>query len=128
MVELRPRDLMQIVVGATLLAIPTAFTEEVWVLGSELPTGNIALVGLISVLLVGLFTYFNTYRGYLGRCRSEYVKRVVATYLFSLIVVGVFLTLFEKCPWGVDSALAVRRIVLIGLPASMSATVADMLK
>jgi len=115
-------------VGATLLAIPTAFTEEVWVLGSELPTGNIALVGLISVLLVGLFTYFNTYRGYLGRCRSEYVKRVVATYLFSLIVVGVFLTLFEKCPWGVDSALAVRRIVLIGLPASMSATVADMLK
>ena len=128
MVELRIRDVMQILVGATLLAIPSAFTEEVWVLGEELPPANVAAIATISIFLIGLFTYFNTYKGYLGSYRVEFVKRVLATYVLSLIVVGVFLTLFQKAPWGVDTALAIRRVVLVGLPAAMSATVADMLK
>ena len=34
MVELRFRDVMQIIVGASILAIPVAFTEEAWVLGN----------------------------------------------------------------------------------------------
>ena len=28
MVEFRPRDLMQVIVGASILAVPVAFTEE----------------------------------------------------------------------------------------------------
>ena len=32
-VELTPKDRVQIIVGASILAIPTAFTEEVWKLG-----------------------------------------------------------------------------------------------
>jgi uncharacterized membrane protein len=128
MVELRLRDVMQIMVGATLLAVPAAFTEEVWVLGSELPNANVIAIAAISVFFIGLFVFFNDYRGYLAEYRFEFAKRVVVTYVATLVVVGVFLTLFQKCPWGVDNALALRRIVLVGLPASMSATVADMLK
>ncbi len=127
-VELRLRDIMQIMVGATLLAVPTAFTEEVWVLGSELPNANVAAISGISIFFVGMFVYFNDYRGFIADYRFEFVKRVVVTYVLTLVVVAVFLTLFGKCPWGVDNALALRRIALVGLPASMSATVADMLK
>ena len=36
MVEFRLRDLLQIIVGASLLAIPIAFTEETWDLGERL--------------------------------------------------------------------------------------------
>ena len=48
MVELRWRDVVQLVVGAFVLAIPIAFTEEVWVLGEQLPTFNI--VGIVDSL------------------------------------------------------------------------------
>ena len=34
MVEFHPRDLMQVIVGASILAVPVAMTEETWVLGS----------------------------------------------------------------------------------------------
>ncbi|MFC1589880.1 hypothetical protein ACFL42_00145 [Candidatus Omnitrophota bacterium] len=37
MVELKPRDILQIIVGASVLAIPIGLTEEAWVLGEQLP-------------------------------------------------------------------------------------------
>ena len=37
-VELRPRDLMQVTVGASVLAVPVALTEETWRLGQTLPS------------------------------------------------------------------------------------------
>ena len=58
----------------------------------------------------------------------EYIKRVVATYFVSLIVVGVILTIIEKCPWKTDYVLAIKRIFIVAFPASMSATIADVLK
>lgn len=41
MVEFYPRDVVQTLVGATLLAVPMAFTDEVWRIGAELSTGRI---------------------------------------------------------------------------------------
>lgn len=43
MVEYRARDAMQTVVGAAILAIPAAYTEEAWNLGRDLPISNIAV-------------------------------------------------------------------------------------
>ena len=37
MVELRPRDIMQIFAGAFLIATPLSLTEEVWQLSKTLP-------------------------------------------------------------------------------------------
>lgn len=36
MVELRPRGVMQIIVGASMLAVPVGSTEETWSLGESL--------------------------------------------------------------------------------------------
>ena len=54
--------------------------------------------------------------------------RSISTYVFALVVVAVLLTLVGKCPWGVDNVLAIKRIVVVAFPASMSATVTDALK
>ena len=55
MVEVRFRDLCQILIGACVLAIPVAFTEEVWTLGRELPMLNVLGIGLTSVVFLSLF-------------------------------------------------------------------------
>ena len=62
MIELRPRDIMQIIVGASLFAIPISFSEEVWKLGETLPFTNILILTLLSILLIASFVYFNFYR------------------------------------------------------------------
>jgi uncharacterized membrane protein len=128
MVELRFRDILQILVGSAILAIPVGYTEETWNLGQRLPLSNVVTLAGISILFVALFVYFNFYRRYLKGFVLEYIKRVVAIYLISLFVVAALLTIIEQCPWGVNNALALKRIVICGFPASMSATVTDSLK
>ena len=62
MVELKPRDIFQIIIGATILAIPVGLTEETWILGNELPLKNVLWLGAISLLFLSGFIYFNFYR------------------------------------------------------------------
>jgi len=128
MVELKVRDILQIIVGATILAIPVGLTEETWVLADQLKMKNLLLLVVISLFFISLFVYFNSYRFHLKEHIVEYVKRVIATYGLSLLVVGLLLTVIEKCPWGINTLLAVKRIIITALPASMAATISDALK
>lgn len=128
MVELRMRDIVQILVGASILAIPVGFTEETWNLGERLPPMNVLLLAATSICFIALFVYMNFYRFYLRGHVFEYVKRIVAIYTLSLIVVAALMTMIQQCPWGVDNVLAIKRIVIVAFPASMSATVTDALK
>ena len=127
MVEFKARDVLQVVVGASLLAVPVAFTEEVWNLGGRLPTGNVAGLAALSLGFVGLFVYFNFYRGFLRQYVQEYVKRVLLIYLLSLLVVSLILYLVQQLPLD-EPVLAVKRAIIVAFPASMSAAVSDMLK
>lgn len=124
-VELRKRDLMQILVGAGLLAIPVAFTEETWQLGRTLPAANVILLGVISLTFIAVYVYFNFYRDLFQGQALNYVKRVLAVYLISLVVVAVLLSLIEQAPWQQDFLLALKRVIIVGFPASMSAAVSD---
>lgn len=128
MVEFRPRDLMQVIVGASILAVPVAFTEETWNLGATLPLNNVVALSALSLLFIALFVYFNFYRFAFRGQSVEYCKRVISIYIFSLLVVGLILTLIQKCPWGTDNALALKRILIVAFPASMSAAVSDTMK
>jgi len=128
MVEFRPRDLLQVIVGASILAVPVAFTEETWMLGSELPLKNVLILSFLSLLFIGLFVYFNFYRYMFREHVLEYIKRVLSIYVFSLLVVGILLTVIERCPWGTDNILAIKRILIVAFPASMSAALSDTLK
>jgi uncharacterized membrane protein len=128
MVEFRPRDLMQVIVGASILAVPVAFTEETWNLGAQLPLVNVLGLSALSLLFIALFVYFNFYRFSFKDHVWQYCKRVAAIYVFSLLVVSLILTIIRKCPWGTDNLLAVKRILIVAFPASMSAAVSDTLK
>jgi uncharacterized membrane protein len=128
MVEFHPRDLLQIIVGASILAVPVAFTEETWNLGEKLPLQNVLGLSILSLLFIGLYVYFNFYRDMLRQHIWEYVKRVFSIYVFSLLIVGILLTLIEQCPWGIDNLLAMKRILIVAFPASMSAAISDALK
>ena len=114
--------------GMAILAIPAAYTEEAWHLSRDLELLNIVGIALVSILFIAMFVYFNFYKSYLEQFRIQYVTRVMSTYLIALFVVAVLLTLVDQCPWGVDNTLAIKRIIVVAFPASMSATVTDALK
>lgn len=128
MVELKFKDIIQILVGASLLAIPMAYTEETWKLGEQLPLLNIGILSFLSILFIAIFVYANFYRYYLKGFVFEYIKRILAIYLISLFVVGFLMTVIQQCPWGVDNLLALKRIIIVAFPASMSAVAADAIK
>lgn len=128
MVEFRPRDLMQVILGASVLAVPVAFTEETWNLGAELPLVNVLVLSGLSLVFIGLFVYFNFYRYLFKSHVWEYVKRVISIYIFSMLVVALLLTIIERCPWGIDNITAIKRIMIVAFPASMSAAISDTLK
>lgn len=128
MVEVYPRDLMQMIVGSSILAIPVGFTEETWNLGQSLPILNVFLIFLVSLLFIGTFVYHNFYRGNLEVHKKEFTKRIISIYLFSFIVVSILLSVIQRAPWSTDLLLALKRVVIVTFPASMSAAVADMIK
>lgn len=124
-VELRVHDVLEILVGASILAVPVAFTEEVWNMGDQLPWFNVLLLSGIALLFLGSFIYFTSYRAHLKMFRNEYFKRTFTTFLLSVIVVGLLLTVVDKCPWVTDFDLAMKRTLIGAFPASLSATVTD---
>ncbi|MBL7055814.1 DUF2391 family protein [Candidatus Woesearchaeota archaeon] len=128
MVEFRPRDILQIIIGASILAIPVGFTEETWNLARTLPLTNILLFMFLSILFISAFAYYNYYRDNFKQHKFEFLKRVLSTYIFSFIVVAVILTLIQQTPWNTDSVLAFKRVVIVAFPASMSAAIADVIK
>lgn len=127
-VEFSAKDLLQVIVGATILAVPVGFTEETWELGGSLPTLNILGIFLLSILFISAFVYYHYYRGRAITHSAHFIKRVFSTYLVSFLVVGIILTLIQRTPWTADWVLAIKRVVIVTLPSSMSATVADTIK
>ncbi len=128
MVELRPRDVLQIFIGALLMGTPLCFTEEVWVLSSSLKIFNISLILFISLSSVSCFVYFNFYRNNIKGHIIEFFKRIVATYVISILSIVVLLFLIDKFPILENPIIALKRIIIIGFPAVFAGTLSDSLK
>jgi uncharacterized membrane protein len=126
--EFKLKDLVQQIVGATLLAIPLAYTEEVWNLGEQLPINNIYAISLISFSFISLFVYYNYYKKNFRKYFLEFFKRSFSTYLIALGVSFLILSLIDKAPLGTEWLIAFKRMVILSLPASMSAAVTDSFK
>ena len=125
------KDLLQVVVGASILAVPIGFTEETWHLGGTLPALNILGLVTLSLLFISLFTYHHYHHqrgGDRKEHQDEFVKRVAGTYILSFAVVAVILTLIQRAPWSSDIILAFKRIAIVTFPSSMSATLTDTLR
>ncbi len=126
-VEFHPKDVLQVIIGASILAIPVAYTEEIWKLGTTLPLLNAMAFMVISLLFVGAFTYYNYYRHNINVHMDKFVKRTFSTYILAFIVVAIVLTLIQKAPWTTNFLQAFKTAVIATFPASMSGAIADTL-
>jgi len=122
------RNILQAIVGATILAIPIGFTEETWRLGEILPMWNIILIFFISIIFVALFAYRHFRKNKPDFYWYDLVKRVVIVYGLSFLVVALILFLIQKAPWTADFVLAFKRTVIVALPSALGATIAGSLK
>ncbi len=128
MVELKPRDVLQLFVGSFLIAAPLSFTEEIWTLSNELPDRNALALVSISLVVVISFIFFNFYRYRMKGHVIEFIKRVVATYLIATSSIILILALINKFPIVEEPFVALKRIVIIGFPTVFGAIISDYLK
>jgi len=126
------KDAAQVFIGSLLLSTPFMVTEEVWSLGKELSiVSAIALVilSLISLIVLIYYTRYQAVRTTDGRIpKVEFIKRIFGSYFLTLVIVATLLTIIGKAPWLIDYITALKRIILIGLPASLGGAAADLLK
>ena len=128
MVEFYFHDFIQVIVGSMLLAIPVGFTQEVWELGYLLSWWKIGALFVVSLLFIGVFHYYNFYQNHFKDHKEEFFTRLIVTYCVAFIAVGCLLYLINQAPWLTETVVALKRTIIVALPASLSAAVADMIK
>ena len=117
-------DLIQIVIGSSLLVAPIAFSEEAWNLSRSLPTRNIIFLMTLSLLFIGLYVYQGIFSGNVRFRIGVFISRIFIDYLITLIVVFVILLALDKIPF-LDPQIALKRIIIIGFPASLVGVILD---
>lgn len=128
MVELKPRDVFQLLAGSFIIASPLCFTEEVWKLSEEMTNQGAVGVGLSSFVLITCYIYFNFYRNRLRGFVVEFLKRVLATYVICTASIAISLLVIGKLPWDANLDVALRRITIIAFPAAFGAVISDNIK
>jgi uncharacterized membrane protein len=118
-------DASQLVIGAFALAVPISFSEESWRLGETLPTENLFLIFVISFLFLSFFTYSSIFQGNIKNRGLDFVIRIIIAYLLTILVVSIVLFAIEKLPLISDTAIAIKRIIVIAMPASIGGIVVD---
>jgi len=119
------QDITQIAIGAFALAVPISFSEEAWRLGESLPILNLLLVFILSVSFLALFAYENVFQGKIIHRFLVFILRIVFAYIIALVVVALVLLSLNKFPIVSDPILAIKRLIVIGMPASMGAIIVD---
>lgn len=120
-------DASQIFVGAFALALPISFSEEAWTMGLTLPAHKIGLLFLASLVFIALYTYQSVFQSKVEGRGFEFVIRIAITYAMTALVVCFILFCLDKLPLFEDTIVAVKRVIVITLPASMGAIVVDSL-
>jgi len=125
--QFRLADLGQLLVGAFVMALPLAFTEEVWDLGRDLSHGRVLAIFLASILTLALFIWTLFYQDEGEHYRGTFLKRVGSAYFITFCVALFLMILVDKAPLD-DLWLTLSRTIIVAFPASFSATAVDYVK
>lgn len=120
-------DASQIVIGALAVSMPIAFTQEAWEMARTLSLVNILGLLMMSLCLVAHYVYASTFQSQVERRFTDYLFRIFIAYTLTLIVVAILLLLLDKFPVVADPWLAVKRLIIISMPASLGAIIVDSL-
>ncbi|MDB1124437.1 DUF2391 family protein [Vibrio algarum] len=118
-------DASQIFVGAFALAVPISFSEEAWRLGETLPAVNLLMLFILSVVFLALFTYESVFQRNVKTRPFIFISRIFIAYLITAMVVALVLFCLNKLPFLLEPIVAIKRIIVITMPASMGAIVVD---
>ena len=118
-------DVGQIAIGAFALAVPVSFSQEAWDLGQTLSWYNLFLIFILSISFLSLFAYQSIFQGTVSKRVAVYIFRVFAAYLITLAVIALLLFAIDKFPILSDPVVALKRLIIIAMPASMGAIIVD---
>lgn len=123
-VEFHLEDFMQLIAGASIMALPVAMGSDVWSLGTELSAGRALTIFTLSILTLGAFIWALFYGKRINEYRGHFVRRVVSAYLVTFLIAFLLLFLFDKAPLD-DLQVTLTRTILVAFPASFAATAVD---
>lgn len=118
-------DASQVAIGAFALAVPISFSEEAWKLGETLPFGNLLLLFVLSVIFLSFFAYENIFQGNIKYRIPAFIIRIIIAYFIAALVVALVLISLNKFPLISEPSIAINRLVVITMPASMGAIIVD---
>ncbi len=118
-------DASQVLVGAFALAVPISFSEEAWRLGESLPMTNLLMLLSLSVIFLSFFAYQSVFQSRIRHRVSIFIFRIVIAYSIAAVVVALVLLCLDKLPLLTEPVVAIKRIIVITMPASMGAIVVD---
>ncbi len=123
--SINTEDIIQIAIGAFALAVPISFTEEAWKMSITLPFFNLLLVFVLSVTFLGIYAYYSVFQKQVSKRYDIFILRIVIAYFISALVVALVLLALNKLPIIDEPIIALKRLILIAMPASMGAIVVD---
>ena len=118
-------DLSQIAIGAFALGVPISFSEEAWKLGETLPPANLGLMLLLSIAFLSFYAFEGIFQANIRQRYRVFVFRIAVAYLITGCVVALILLSIDKFPLISDPELAIRRLIVIAMPAAMGAIIVD---
>jgi uncharacterized membrane protein len=118
-------DIIQVIIGASALTIPVAFSEEAWNLSRTLPTLNVIILLFLSLLLVSLYSIQGIFSGNINHRIVQFISRTFIVYGVTMIVVFLVLFAINRMPILGEPLIAFKRIVLISFPASLGGVIVD---
>lgn len=123
--NLNLEDIGQITIGAFVLAVPISFSEEAWNFGKTLHFPNLLLLFVLSLGFLALYAYQSVFQGRIVHRHMVFILRIVIAYLVAGLVVTLVLLSLDKFPLLSEPVVAIKRLIVITMPASMGAIVVD---
>ena len=118
-------DASQVAIGSFALAVPISFSEEAWKLVETLPLVNLALIFSLSVIFLSFFAYESVFQGNIKYRIPIFISRIFIAYFIAAFVVILVLLSLNKFPVISDPVIAMKRLIIITMPASMGAIIVD---
>lgn len=122
-------DIAQQIVGAMILSVPFAVTQEVWDLSQELDQTRLILIIFLTLLFDVLLIYFTKFQNVQTSDLKLVLARLVSLIFISYFTAGIILYLFGVIGTHVvHTEGIIKLVVLTGLFANIGASTADVLK
>ena len=118
-------DIVQVIVGSSALTIPVAFSEESWRLSETLPTFNLIVIIILSLLFINIYSFQGIFQGQIKHRLSHFLLRTVIDYGVTFIVVFFILFALNRMPILDEPLIAFKRIIILSFPASMGGVIVD---